>query len=123
MELLRLNHVQLTYPPGAEPRAEAFYGGVLGLQRLEKPGSLNHAGFWFAAGESQIHLRPEEPGPTSARHPAFEVPDLEAAREDLERAGIACRDEADVPGWRRFSFRDPFGNRIEIMSAAGGDSK
>lgn len=123
MELLRLNHVQLTYPPGEEPRAEAFYGGVLGLRRLEKPGSLNHAGFWFAAGEAQIHLRPEAPGPTSARHPAFEVLDLANAREDLERAGIDCRAEADVPGWRRFSFRDPFGNRIELMAAAGGDSK
>ena len=123
VELLRLNHVQLTYPPGEEQRAEAFYGAVLGLRRLEKPASLTHAGFWFGAGEAQIHLRPEEPGPTSARHPAFEVADLGVAREDLERAGIVCRKEADVPGWQRFSFRDPFGNRIEIMAAASGAAK
>jgi catechol 2,3-dioxygenase-like lactoylglutathione lyase family enzyme len=119
VQILRLNHVQLTYPPGEDARALAFYGGVLELERLEKPGTLSHAGFWFAAGEAQIHLRPEVPGPVSARHPAFEVPDLAAAREALERVGLDCRDEVDVPGWKRFSFRDPFGNRIELMAADG----
>lgn len=119
VELLRLNHVQLTYPPGEDARAEAFYGRVLELERLEKPGSLRQSGFWFKAGEAQLHLRPEESGPRSARHPAFEVADLAAARELLSRAGVECRDEPKMPGWVRLSFRDPFGNRIELMEAEG----
>ena len=36
-QLIGYHHVQLTMPPGDEPRAEAVYSGLLGLPRVEKP--------------------------------------------------------------------------------------
>src|SRR5205807_686128 len=39
-EIVRLDHVQLAMPPGREDEAEAFYSGLLGLQRVPKPAAL-----------------------------------------------------------------------------------
>ena len=37
-QLIGYHHVQLAMPPGEEPRAEAFYSGLLGLPRVENTG-------------------------------------------------------------------------------------
>ena len=34
---MRLHHVQLVIPQGQVDTASAFYGGVIGMTRLEKP--------------------------------------------------------------------------------------
>src|SRR4051812_2533517 len=34
---VRIDHVQVAAPPGCEEEARAFYGGVLGLEELDKP--------------------------------------------------------------------------------------
>ena len=36
-EIVGLDHVQLAMPPGREAEAEAFYSGLLGLERVPKP--------------------------------------------------------------------------------------
>ena len=39
MPLVRIDHVQLAMPPGEEDAARGFYGGLLGLSEVPKPGS------------------------------------------------------------------------------------
>jgi catechol 2,3-dioxygenase-like lactoylglutathione lyase family enzyme len=112
----RLNHVQLCIPFGAEEEARRFYGGVLGLEEIEKPDELKpNGGLWFAVADVQLHIGVEEPQGSSKRHPAFEVEGLEQVRQHLGGNGVRIKEEPKVPGMNRFSFFDPFGNRIELM--------
>jgi catechol 2,3-dioxygenase-like lactoylglutathione lyase family enzyme len=112
-----LHHVQVTMPPGGEDDARAFYGGLLGLTEVEKPAPLRaQGGVWFAEG---IHVSGEDGFSAPRRaHPAIRVDDLDRLAETLAAAG--CRVEWDErwPGVRRFSTRDPFGNRVELLSAS-----
>lgn len=51
--IIGLHHVQITIPQGSEEQGKAFYCQVLGLQELEKPGSLKGRGLvtaWSAGG-------------------------------------------------------------------------
>lgn len=112
----RLDHIMLCIPPGKEQEARDFYGGVLGLEELTDLGyPLPNGAIWFQAADIQLHIRAEEVHDLSQRHPAFEVHDLEAARAVLETHGIAYKNESKIPDRDRFSFRDPFGNRIELI--------
>lgn len=40
---------------------------------------------------------------------------LEAWRERLAGEGIAALEGVPIPGYARFEFRDPFGNRVEMI--------
>ncbi len=98
-----------------------FYGGLLGLAEIEKPEVLKkNGGLWYGVADVQLHVGVEDVVAPSKRHPAFEVEDLEAVRSYLEENGVRTRDERDVPGARRFSFFDPFGNRFELMEKTAG---
>ena len=111
-----LDHVQVCVPRGAEAEARAFYGGLLGLEEIEKPPELRErGGLWFSVADIQLHIGVEETVAPSKRHPAFEVEGIEAVRNYLEQNGVRTRDEPHLPGVARFSFFDPFGNRIELM--------
>jgi hypothetical protein len=49
-----LDHVQVAAPAGCEAPARAFYGELLGLVELPKPGALaTRGGVWFAVGSGQ----------------------------------------------------------------------
>ncbi len=112
----RLDHVQLCFAPGKLEDARRFYTEVIGLQQIDRPQEFSGSqGIWFQLSNMQLHLGMEPENGVSNRHPAFEVTDLAAAREHLERHGIAIIEELQVPGQRRFSFVDPFNNRIELL--------
>ncbi|HWV33975.1 MAG TPA: VOC family protein [Dyadobacter sp.] len=112
----RLDHIMLCIPPGTEQQAREFYGGVLGLEELTDLGyPLPHGAIWFQIGDIQLHIRAEYVHGVSQRHPAFEVDNLEEARALLEKHGIAIKNDSKIPDRNRFSFRDPFGNRIELI--------
>lgn len=119
MQLGRVLHVQIMIPAGCEDEARAFYCGLLGLAEIEKPEILRkRGGLWLEHGDFQIHVGVEATFDRSKlrrEHVAFAVGDLEAARAELTAAGVAIAD-GDQPGFRRFEFRDPFGNRIELIS-------
>jgi len=117
IDFKRLDHVMLCIPVGAEHAARDFYAGVLGLEELTDLGyPLPKGAIWFQLGDIQLHIRAEENhGVSSDRHPAFEVKNLEAARTLLEKNGINVKNDSPIPGRNRFSFRDPFGNRIELL--------
>src|SRR5919199_1298090 len=113
----RFDHVQVCIPPGAEDRAREFYGRLLGLEEIEKPEVLKkNGGLWYAVADAQLHVGVEPAVAPSKRHPAFEVARARDVRTYLEENGVRTKDEADIPGVvYRFSFLDPFGNRIELL--------
>jgi catechol 2,3-dioxygenase-like lactoylglutathione lyase family enzyme len=114
-----IDHVQIAAPPGCEAAARAFYGGLLGLEELPKPEPLaSRGGCWFRAGALELHVGAEAPfTPARKAHPGFVVDDLDALRARLADAGIAVRDDTDLPGAVRFYVDDPFGNRLEFRQA------
>jgi len=117
--LVALDHVQLAMPAGEEERAEAFYSGLLGLARQEKPEPLaSRGGCWFSNGRVTVHLGVEADfRPAKKAHPALVVDDFDALVERLAGAGHAVRPDTDLPGVRRGYVDDPFGNRVEVIAA------
>lgn len=114
-----INHVQITIPRGAEAAARTFYCEVLGLVEIEKPESLRgRGGFWVQVGGRQLHIGTEDgvDRHKTKAHIAYQVDDVGAWRERLKAAGIAVEESIPIPGYDRFEFRDPFGNRVEMIS-------
>ena len=115
----RLDHLQICIPKGKEDEARKFYTDILGLKEIPKPAALiPNGGLWYQLADIQLHIGVEDEVAPSKRHPAFEVTDLHAARGQLEKHGIKIKEEIEVPGVTRFSFFDPFGNRMELLSLA-----
>ena len=116
--ILGLHHAQITIPTGAEENARRFYCGVLGLPEAPKPDSLaGRGGFWLEVGGQQVHVGAEDGVERAATkvHLAYRVDDLEAWRERLAGEDIAALEGVPIPGYARFEFRDPFGNRVEMI--------
>ncbi|NVD37524.1 VOC family protein [Ensifer sp. HO-A22] len=101
--------------------AEAFYGGVLGLQKITRAGN-RHVFFRCGPGvllifnPAETIKPPLSHGATGQGHMCFRVAReaLDAWKAKLETAGVAI--EADVAwpnGARSFYFRDPAGNSLE----------
>jgi len=112
----RLDHLQICIPTGKENEARAFYTNLIGLTEIPKPKELIHnGGLWYQIGDTQLHIGTENGSNLSKRHPAFEVEDIQVARELLEKNGIKINEKIQVPGRIRFSFFDPFENRIELL--------
>ncbi len=118
MNLVAIDHVQITVASEDVEATLAFYEKVIGLVRVPK--SNSRTGGWFELGAHQLHVGAEESASresnlASKRHVCFCVSDLERAELAMKQAGveiIADRDPA--PGWKRFYVRDPGGNRVEI---------
>ncbi|MFQ6551773.1 VOC family protein [Aestuariibius insulae] len=117
MSLLGLHHVQLAIPYGAEDRARAFYGDLLGLTVVPKPQELaGRGGLWFETGTLRLHLGIETPfNPARKAHPAFTVQDLIALRTRLAAAEVEVTEISALPGLTRFYASDPFRNRLEFI--------
>jgi catechol 2,3-dioxygenase-like lactoylglutathione lyase family enzyme len=116
IEFKRFDHIMLCIPEGAEQQARQFYGNILGLKELtdlEYP--IPHKAIWFQIGDVQLHIRAEGDQQLSQRHPAFTINSLREAEEVLTSNGVAVTYLSKIPDRERFSFRDPFGNRIELI--------
>jgi catechol 2,3-dioxygenase-like lactoylglutathione lyase family enzyme len=118
MKSRRIHHVQITIAPDEVEQARAFYCDVLGLEEVEKPEELKpRGGFWLVLADQQIHVGVEDrhgQKPTKA-HIAYQVDDLNAWRQRLEAVGIHINESVPISGFARFEFRDPFGNRVEMI--------
>ena len=121
-KIIKLDHIQLVIPKDSETIARKFYTGVLGLTEIGKPEELKASGgVWYKAGDVELHLGTDEnftPGKKKA-HPAFVVEGINRVRVHLIQNGIDIKEEIQIPGRKRFSFYDPFGNRIEFMEFEG----
>jgi catechol 2,3-dioxygenase-like lactoylglutathione lyase family enzyme len=114
----RLHHAQITIPPGSEDKCREFYCAVLGLNEIPKPAELKErGGFWLGLGEFQIHVGIENgvDRAASKAHLAYEVDDLAKWKSALADQSIDVVHGVAIPGYERFEFRDPFGNRVEFL--------
>ena len=119
----RINHFHICIPPEKLEDARNFYGDIIGLELIERPDHVfDLQGYWFNIGDAQLHLGVEEASPYTDRHTAFEVTDILSARKHLETNGIEISPQHKVSGWERFSFLDPFGNRMELIQINEGIS-
>lgn len=119
IEVVGIDHVQLSMPEGGEAVARSFYAGLLGLGEVAKPPELaGRGGCWFVGPDASIHLAPEAAfRPHAKAHPALVIRDLPAAREVFASAGVPIEEDDSGLPVRRCYVRDPFGNRIELVDA------
>jgi catechol 2,3-dioxygenase-like lactoylglutathione lyase family enzyme len=113
-----IDHVQITVAPGDVEEARAFYCGVLGLREIEKPEVLKgRGGFWLQVGNQQLHIGVEDVGRSrlSKAHVAYATSDLDTCRARLSAANVPVLEGVPIPGFCRLEFRDPFGNRVELI--------
>jgi len=113
IQFKRLDHVLVAIPEQKTDEARAFYSQVLGLTEI--PGNHPAGAIWFEIADIQLHLREEAGGNWSLRHPAFEVADLEEAKQQLLAQGVEISYSSVIEGRDRFFIRDPFGNRMEFI--------
>jgi len=112
----RLDHIQVCIPIGKEDEAREFYCNILGLTEIEKPDALKpNGGLWLEIADIQLHIGAEDIENKSKRHPAFEVADLDSVKQYLIDNNIRIKEDTPIPNVKRFSFYDPFNNRIELL--------
>lgn len=113
-----IDHVQVAVPPALENAALRFYGGLLGLKRLDKPDGTDDArGAWFSAGNVQLHVGIQLQGFVAATkaHVGLVVEDLDRIKTLLKGDGRPIKDGGSIPGFRRIFSEDPAGNRLEFL--------
>ena len=125
VHVLGLDHVQLAAPSGCEAEARRFFGDVLGLPEIEKPGALKaRGGVWFQAGAQQLHVGVDDDfEPARKAHPGLRVTSaagLDVLAERLATGGAPVAWDDALAGVRRFYTQDPWGNRLELLAAAPG---
>jgi len=116
--IIGIHHAQITIPKGMEEQARDFYCGVLGLMEVPKPQSLQgRGGFWLQVGDRQVHVGVEDgvDRKLTKAHIAYEVNNLAHWREMIAANKIETHSGESIPGYDRFEFRDPFGNRVELI--------
>ena len=119
---MRLHHVSIPAPPDRIESGRDFYSGVLGLQELSQPASLDAGSvIWFKAGDGELHLFKEDSAGVGAggRHFCLAVDDIETVRQRLISAGIQIEETTPIHNRPRFFCTDPFGNRLEISTILG----
>jgi catechol 2,3-dioxygenase-like lactoylglutathione lyase family enzyme len=117
--VIGLDHVQLAAPAGCEAEARRFYGGLLGMDEIEKPPELRaRGGLWFRCGAQQLHVG-VDPGfaPALKAHPALAVEGLEQLLDTLAQAGATVTTDG-----ARVYTPDPWGNRLELVAATSSST-
>ncbi|AJK88297.1 MULTISPECIES: VOC family protein [Lysinibacillus] len=118
--IIALHHVQITIPKGSEEQGKDIYCGILGLKEIEKPDSLKgRGGFWLQLGHQEVHVGTENGFDrlSTKAHIAYQVEDIDYWKTKLVEHQIEIIESVPIPSYERFEFRDPFGNRLEIIQA------
>lgn len=111
----RTDHINICVTPEQLEDAGKFYQEVIGLKPIDRPDVFGAPGHWFRLADVELHIGIEPAKPRSLQHCAFEVDDLGSAEKYLKENGVEIVEEAVIPGRSRFTFYDPFGNRIELL--------
>ena len=119
IRLKRINHI--TYNVKNKDAALRWYQEVLGLKQIPKMVDSDHLYWLQLPSGAMVHIieNPDAPSLPS-HHTAFEVDDIEAARNTLIGKGIQTTDiQTRNDGQRAFYLNDPDGNRIELCTKSG----
>lgn len=118
--ILGLHHVQITITEGSEAKAKEFYCDVLGLVEIEKPEILKeYDWFLLQSNNLEVHIGVEEgfDRTTTKAHLAYLVYDIAYWKNTLQQNDIKILESVPIPNYERFEFRNPFGNRVEMIQA------
>jgi catechol 2,3-dioxygenase-like lactoylglutathione lyase family enzyme len=117
--MLAIDHIQLAAPAGCEEAARRFFGELLGLEEIPKPEPIRgRGGVWFRVGAHELHIGVEPDfSPARKAHPAFLADGYDELRLRLLAGGVEVTDDDAIPGVRRCFVADPWGSRIELISA------
>jgi catechol 2,3-dioxygenase-like lactoylglutathione lyase family enzyme len=107
---------------GVLEETRRFYEEILGLRPLSRPAIPQIPGYWFRAGDSQLHLvgtrdKPAEVGP-KGHHFCLAVDDIETATAWLTASRVPWveRGSLDV---RQIWLADPAGGAVELQQQDG----
>ena len=117
INLKRLDHIQIYVLSNKEKEAKLFYIELLGLKEIPKPEYLKpNGGFCLEIADIELHIGLEEDQVhPSKKHPAIEVENLKAIKKHFLKNKIKIKEDKPIPDFKRFSFYDPFGSRIELL--------
>ncbi|WP_147805291.1 VOC family protein [Alkalicoccus halolimnae] len=116
--IVGLHHAQITIPKNCEEEGKQFYCELLGLKEIEKPDSLKgRGGFWLQAGSLEVHVGTEDDVDrlSTKSHLAYQVDNIDQWKTHLTENKVLLLEAVPIPGVERFEFRDPFGNRVEMI--------
>ena len=119
IRLKNINHI--TYNVKDKDAALKWYEEFLGLKQIPKMVNSDHLYWLQLPSGAMVHIieNPDAPSAPS-HHTAFEVDDIEAARDALIQKGIETTDiQTRNDGQRAFYLNDPDGNRIELCTVSG----
>lgn len=124
MSVIRLQHASVPMPVGGNDEARAFYNGILGMEEVTPPASLDPDRIvWFKAGDAghEVHLFTSEGAEANnpAQHLCLQLDDIDAMRTHLETLGVPIEEPVKIRNRPRFNVRDPFGNLIELTQITG----
>lgn len=118
MEITDLNHIAIHVKDVAASRR--FYGDLLGLKPKKRP-DFDFDGAWFQLGPvRELHiLEGREIDVVShhrGAHFAFEVPDIQVAKAELEAAGVKIErgPQTRPDGAQQIFVLDPDGYWVEF---------
>lgn len=132
MEIRKLDHAALLVKDVESSRR--FYAQVLGMEEVPRPSNFTFPGAWFRQGQAEIHLigeaepgraaqvqpggyRPNELSVGYVPHIAFEVANLEEARQHLQAHNVPLvggpRPRGD--GVLQMYICDPDGYVVELF--------
>ncbi|KAB7673091.1 VOC family protein [Bacillus sp. B1-b2] len=120
MKIIGVHHAQITIPKNTEEQAKNFYCNILGLCEIDKPATLEgRGGFWLKLANIEIHIGTEDGFNrlSTKAHIAYQVEDVCYWRNKLAKEGVEILDSVPISGFERFEFRDPFGNRVEMIQS------
>ena len=119
VRLKAVNHV--TYNVVDKEKAMTFWIDVLGVKQIPKQVDAEHIIWLQLPSGAMVHIVETPDGPsTPSHHGAFEVDNIDAAAELIQKKGIETTDiTTRNDGQRVFFLNDPEGNRIEICTRAG----
>jgi lactoylglutathione lyase len=117
--LMNINHI--TYNVKNKDQALKWYQEVLGLKQIPKMVNGDHLYWLQLPSGAMVHIieNPNAPSQPS-HHTAFEVDDIQAARQQLQGMSIECTEiQTRNDGQQAFYINDPDGNRIELCTKSG----
>ncbi|MCH8282751.1 MAG: VOC family protein [Chloroflexi bacterium] len=119
IRLKNINHI--TYNVKDKDAALKWYQEILGLKQIPKMVNSDHLYWLQLPSGAMVHIieNPDAPSAPS-HHTAFEVDDIEAARNAVMGAGVEVTEiQTRNDGQQACYLNDPDGNRIELCTKSG----
>ena len=119
IRLKNINHI--TYNVKNKELALEWYQDILGLQQIPKMVDADHLYWLQLPSGAMVHIIENVDAPSApSHHTAFEVDDLDAARDAVMAKGVDVTEiQTRNDGQRACYLNDLDGNRIELCTVSG----